>query len=88
MSERENKVLRALSKTEPGHAMFFWAIAQRTKMDKRKVRLACRSLARKGLAEYLGGLVFDGGPKDGMLAGSGYGITQAGRAALSLESDT
>ena len=50
-------------------------------MNKRQVRLACRGLARKGFAVHVKGLFFDGGPKDGMLAGSGYAITPAGEVA-------
>jgi DNA-binding MarR family transcriptional regulator len=53
---------------------FFRHIAAETGLEITQVRKACRSLARKGLAEYLRGL-FD---EDGMVAGSGYCCTKAG----------
>jgi hypothetical protein len=43
-------------------------------LDRKAIRRACRSLARKGLAEYGRGLWCD----DGTPAGSGYGITRSG----------
>lgn len=46
----------------------------------REVRRIVRQLARKGMAELYRGLFTD----DGMLCGSGYCITPAGRAALSV----
>ena len=42
--------------------------------DRARIRRACRSLARKGLAEYMRGLWTE----DGEMAGAGYGITKAG----------
>jgi hypothetical protein len=42
------------------------------------VRRACRSRAKKELAEFLRGL-FD---EDGMVAGSGYGATLKGAALI------
>jgi hypothetical protein len=50
-------------------------------LERKLVRRACRSLARKGLAEYGRGLwKDDGGP-----AGSGYCATQAGADWLGSE---
>ena len=53
---------------------FFSGIAKSCELDVRYVRRACRSLSRKGLAEYVRGL-FD---EDGMIAGSGYCATLQG----------
>lgn len=44
-------------------------------MGIKDIRRACRSLARKGLAEYVRGLMDD----EGMVAGSGYSSTEKGR---------
>lgn len=46
---------------------------------RRAVRLACRSLARKGLAQYQRGLWRE----DGEMAGAGYGVTRAGAELVS-----
>ena len=46
-----------------------------TKLEKTQVRRSVRSLARKGLAEFVRGLFDD----DGMVAGSGYCCTRAGK---------
>ena len=56
----------------------FKTIAAELGMEERLVRLACRSLTRKGLAEHVRGLVFMSGDKEGMLAGSGYSCTKTG----------
>lgn len=52
----------------------FRSFSAETGLDRSQVRLACRSLARKGLARYQRGLFND----DGECAGSGYGITREG----------
>lgn len=56
----------------------FQSLMNSTKLDRRQVRLAARSLTRKGLAEFKTGLWSDDGP-----AGAGYGITEAGAAFIS-----
>jgi hypothetical protein len=54
----------------------FAPIMEATGYDRAVVRRACRSLRRKGYAEYLRGLwSYDDGP-----AGAGYGATDAARA--------
>jgi hypothetical protein len=82
INENESKVLDALSAGEDsysGHAYFsFAALMSKTRLDRKAVRMACRSLARKGLAEFGKGLWSD----DGEPAGSGYAITKAGVSAL------
>jgi hypothetical protein len=52
----------------------FDPLARETGLDRKVVRRACRSLARKGLAEYGRGLWSE----DGEPAGSGYAATRAG----------
>ena len=81
MSAREEKVLAYLDEyydriDENCH--YFWLIADGTGLDKKQVRRAARSLARKGLTKYVRGL-FD---EDGQVAGSGYCCTQLGHDAL------
>ena len=86
LNENEKKVLMRLCccPDDPDYGGRFYAnfagIMQDTKLDRKAVRRACRSLARKGLSEYGKGLCTE----DGELAGSGYRATQAG-ADLMLE---
>ncbi len=56
----------------------FAPIAQRTGLDRRRVRRACRSLARKGLTQFERGLWTE----DGEPAGSGYCLSEALLALL------
>lgn len=56
----------------------FAAIMDRTGLDRRAVRNACRVLRRRGLTDFRNGLWTE----DGEPAGSGYRITKAGRDAL------
>lgn len=59
----------------------FAPIERATGLDRKTVRRACRSLTRKGLAQFARGLWTD----EGEMAGAGYGCTEAGleaRAAL------
>lgn len=67
----------ALCSGERGYGVFMRAIGRHTKLTKAQVRRAVRSLARKGYAEYIRGLFNE---DDGLLAGSGYGLTAAGIA--------
>lgn len=53
----------------------FDPICRETGLDRKIVRRACRSLARKGLAEFARGLWNE----DGEPGGSGYGATKAGK---------
>lgn len=82
LSENQLKVLRDLvgryDEWEGGTVLSFKQMAEELKMEARLVRLACRALTRKGLAEYVRGLVFMHGEKEGMLAGSGYAATKFG----------
>lgn len=56
----------------------FKPLIKSTGLTHREVRLACRSLKRKGLAEFLIGLM----DFDGQFAGAGYGVTRLGAALL------
>lgn len=80
LNDNEKKVLRFLAEGNGRDYDFdeiFWSfkmICEYTQLDRRMVRLACRSLARKGLSQYLSGLL----DEDGLAAGSGYGISSKG----------
>lgn len=81
--KRERKVLAAF--TDSGRDFSFACFSvlmERTKLPRREVRVICRRLARKGLAQYGRGLWTE----DGEPYGSGYAITEAGRLALSSSS--
>ena len=77
LNDSETKVLAALVEAS-GYEGFgylgFASLSSETRLDRKKVRRACRSLARKGLAEYGRGLWTE----DGELAGSGYAATPVG----------
>ena len=82
LNDTEKRVLRALAEewNEEMNCYYFRTIATTVnesgnpKVDLKIVRRACRSLRRKGLAEYQRGLFND----DGEVAGSGYCATRAG----------
>lgn len=80
LNENEEKVLRHLTELysdswgEDAYTYFRY-IVEGTKLELKVVRRACRSLARKKLAEFMRGLMDD----EGQVAGSGYGATQEGR---------
>lgn len=79
MSPTELKVLEALVDGCGGGLYWpFDPIARHAEIERAAVRRACRSLARKGLAEFASGLWTE----DGDPAGSGYRATKAGEEAL------
>lgn len=82
ITENERKVLSVLAEewNSDMNCYYFRGIVSKLKdeLDLRKVRLACRSLARKGLASFERGLFND----DGQVAGSGYCATRAGAALI------
>jgi len=77
MTVNDLAVLLALDETTcpDEYAVGFAEVQKSTELTRSDVRASCRRLARKGLAEYRRGLLRD----DGGVAGSGYGITDAGR---------
>lgn len=85
ISDLQKKVLVNLvefaNENEEGWCKFFKGIASETGLEIKKVRLACRALARKKLAEYNRGLFDD----DGMVVGSGYCATRAGIELINSE---
>ena len=77
----ERKVLTVLvaAAGDFGHYSFAGIVAHaraehRWRLDRKQVRRACRSLARKGLAQFGSGLFTE----DGEVAGSGYTATREG----------
>lgn len=76
LTPTEDKVLGILACADRdfGYSCFR-ALARRTRLSIRVVRRACRSLARKGLAQYARGLTTE----DGEMAGAGYAATDLGR---------
>lgn len=77
LTEKHRKVLRCLADDYSSDGMGFSgfaAIMAETKLDRRDVRLACRHLTRKGLAQFGRGLWTE----DGEPRGSGYAATRAG----------
>lgn len=85
LNTKEWRVLKILSEHYEDYAncLFFRGIAKQAHMNKKDVRRACRSLARKGLAAYERGL-FD---EDGKVAGSGYYCTKAGSDIFTIDED-
>lgn len=78
----ERKVLTVLVYDLSPHTAFpFAPIMHRTRLQRRIVRRACRSLTRKGLAYFSNGL----STEDGEMVGSGYGATEQGRALIESE---
>ena len=77
MTDNERKVLGALNFSEDGHCFcgFAW-LMEETGLDRKAVRRACRSLKKKGLAQFARGLWNE----DGEPCGSGYAATEQGAA--------
>ncbi len=81
LSDKERACLEAiyeLGHGDMGYGIFFRSIVAETGLTLREVRRSVRACARKGVAEYIRGLFTD----DGMVAGSGNGITPAGRQGV------
>ena len=72
---KEVKVLAALASVGGDFCVIpFRSIARRVRLKRAEIRLACRSLTRKGLAEFHRGCWTE----DGEPAGSGYAATKVG----------
>ena len=76
ISDREKACLEVLAEIygNESDCMYIKGIAQEAKTDYVHARRSVRALARKGLAEYVRGLMNE----DGQVAGSGYRATLAG----------
>lgn len=86
LTNPEHKVLKALVSWYDFlgfHYVDFRTLSRQTKMRRRIVRLVCRALARKGLAEYSNGLFND----DGRVAGAGYAATAEGKVVCEVKTD-
>ena len=76
LNPHESRVLVVLATTDEDFCCYaFREIMSRVRLTRPVVRRACRSLARKGLAECHHGLFTE----DGEMAGSGYCATDEGR---------
>lgn len=81
LNENERKVLAVLDEvtdTWGERCITFSWIIDDAKLTLKEVRRACRSLRRKGLAEFYRGLM----DEDGRVAGSGYCISKSGKAFM------
>lgn len=75
LNEDEAKCLEILDKSYGNDLVYSFSYYEAdTGLDRKRVRRAIRSLARRGFAEYHKGLMDD----DGMVAGSGYIGTKKG----------
>ena len=77
LNDNERNVLRALyelSAVDGLYCVSFAPLIRATKLDRKAVRRACRSLKRKGVAEFYQALWTE----DGQPAGAGYCMSRAG----------
>ena len=80
LSQHEARVLACLledSAPDGEMCLHFATISFHTDLERPVVRRACRSLSRKGLAEFFRALTDD----DGGVAGAGYCMTRQARTA-------
>lgn len=81
LNEKEHTILEALADSyhpEEWGAYSFAPLSKKVGLEIKEVRRACRSLARKGLAQYERVLV----DSDGVPAGAGYRATEEGAALI------
>ena len=79
LNDNERKVLAALNYNEDGICFSGFAfLMEETGLDRKAVRRSCRSLKRKGLAQFASGLWNE----DGEPRGSGYAATKEGVEVL------
>lgn len=74
MNANEKQVLMAMLDGGGDYYYAFAALTAETQLDRKAVRRACRSLARKGLTKFRSGLWNE----DGEPCGSGYALTPNG----------
>lgn len=68
------EVLNSLTRRDGEACITFKLLGDKAKMDIKAVRRSCRSLRRKGFAEFHSGLM----DEEGMAAGSGYCVSEEG----------
>jgi len=78
LNDNERKVLAALYNEDGICFSGFAFLMEETGLDRKAVRRSCRSLKRKGLAQFASGL-WD---EDGEPRGSGYAATKEGVEVL------
>lgn len=82
INPNEMKVLAALASVAGDFGcLSFRGVGQRVRLNRQIIRRACRSLARKGLAEFHRALWSE----DGEPRGSGYCATRKGCAHVDLK---
>lgn len=88
LNDNEKKVLTFLVEGNGRYHDYddtFWSfspICDYTGLERRIVRIACRSLKRKGLADFTIGLCSE----EGDFMGAGYGVTREGKEYYESES--
>lgn len=87
LTNPQYKVLKALVSHKDSFTGWsyvdFRTLSKQTKMPRKAVRVTCRALTRKGLAEYRNGLFNE----DGQVAGAGYAATTEGRVVCEVKAD-
>lgn len=83
LSDRESRCLAAWEGIGMEYCLNFRGVGDRCDIEQHNIRRVVRSLARKGLLYFQRGL-FD--EHDGTVAGSGYGLTEQGKATLASRS--
>lgn len=84
LTQNEATALKAWEMSDPDFDVLpFAAIARRSKLPAHLVRRTVRSLARKGLTQFVRGCWTE----DGEPAGSGYGLTRVGRDVMNALSE-
>ena len=78
LNENERKVLLFFADQYEEYYYPFDTISADTKLDRKQVRAACRSLRERGLTEFSSTLWSE----EGKPAGSGYRATKAGMAII------
>ncbi len=79
LSDRERRCLLAWRSIGEEYCLHFKGVQSRCDIEPHNIRRVVRSLARKGILYFQRGL-FD--EYDGSVAGSGYGLTEAGARLL------
>lgn len=76
---RQKTLTAWLDTDEDFDVLSFDTISRRSGVERHRVRRVVRDMARRGYTRFVSGCWTD----EGLPAGSGYGLTSVGRAALS-----